>query len=136
MIPTVQLSLPHDHLGSGKSGIWTENDGLFIFPPYLSEYGTGWYKGSADAMYANLTFLKRSNEELVPINQGYAIYNMNYAEMLGQHVDKDGYHHLAGRWMICWGMPGIVGTGSDQKIIDQEKPLNPKATFASWNLPH
>ena len=63
-----------DHLGSGKEwDLDRKNDGLFIFPPYLSEYGSGWYRGTADAMYSNLTFLNRSNEEFVVINQGYAI---------------------------------------------------------------
>ncbi|MBP7176605.1 MAG: glucose-1-phosphate adenylyltransferase subunit GlgD [Thermoclostridium sp.] len=130
-----------DHLGSGKEwDLDRKTDGLFIFPPYLSEYGTGWYKGSADAMYANLTFLKRSNEEFVLINQGYAIYNMNYTGMLEQHVDKDADITIACRQMD--DLPkdelshlGVVERGSDQKIIDfQEKPLNPKSNFASLGI--
>lgn len=130
-----------DHLGSGKEwDLDRKTDGLFIFPPYLSEYGTGWYKGTADAMYANLTFLKRSNEEFVVINQGYAIYNMNYTEMLEQHVDKDADITIACRQMD--DLPreelshlGIVERDSDQKIIDfQEKPLNPKGNFASLGI--
>ena len=89
-----------DHLGSGKEwDLDRKTDGLFIFPPYLSEFGTGWDKGTADAMYANLTFLKRSNEEFVVINQGYAICNMNYTDMLKQHVDKDADITVACRHM-------------------------------------
>ena len=91
-------------------------------------------------MYANLTFLKRSNEEFVVINQGYAICNMNYTDMLKQHVDKDADITVACRHMD--DLPkedlillGIVERDSDEKIIDfQEKPLNPKSNFASLGI--
>jgi len=130
-----------DHLGSGKEwDLDRKNDGLFILPPYLSEYGTGWYKGNADAMYSNLTFLNRSNEEFVLINQGYAIYNMNYTDMLKQHVDKDADITIACRHMKDFPKEylcnlGIVETDSEMRIIDmQEKPLNPKSDFASMGV--
>ena len=130
-----------DHLGSGKEwDLDRKNDGLFILPPYLSEYGTGWYKGNAHAMYSNLTFLNRSNEEFVLINQGYAIYNMNYTDMLKQHVDKDADVTIACRYMKDFPQEylcnlGIVEKDSDQRIIDmQEKPLNPKSDFASMGV--
>lgn len=130
-----------DHLGSGKEwDLDRKTDGLFIFPPYLSEYGSGWYKGTADAMYSNLTYLKRSNEEFVVINQGYAIYNMNYTDMLKQHVDKDADITIACRRMDDFPPEdlthlGIVERDLDQRIIDlQEKPLNPKSNFASMGV--
>ena len=130
-----------DHLGSGKEwDLDRKNDGLFILTPYLSEYGTGWYKGNADAMYKNLTFLNRSNEEFVVINQGYAIYNMNYIDILKQHVDKDADVTIACRHMndfpkeyLC--ALGIIEADSDKRITDiQEKPLNPKSHFASMGV--
>lgn len=130
-----------DHLGSGKEwDLDRKTDGLFIFPPFLSEYGTGWYRGTADAIYSNLTFLKRSKEEFVVINQGYAIYNMDYNEMLRQHVDKDADITIACRVMDDLprddlSLLGIVETDIDQRIIDfQEKPLNPKNNFASLGI--
>lgn len=130
-----------DHLGSGKEwDLDRKNDGLFIFPPYLSEYGSGWYRGTADAMYSNLTFLNRSNEEFVVINQGYAIYNMLYGEMLEQHVDKDADITIACRYMYDFSQEelthlGIIERDSEQRIIDfQEKPLNPKSNFASMGI--
>lgn len=130
-----------DHLGSGKEwDLDRKNDGLFIFPPYLSEYGTGWYRGTADSMYSNLTYLKRSNEEFVVINQGYAIYNMTYKEMLEQHVDKDADITIATRYMHDFSkedlsLLGIVETDTENRIIDfQEKPLNPKSSLASMGI--
>ncbi|AGC69027.1 glucose-1-phosphate adenylyltransferase GlgD [Thermoclostridium stercorarium subsp. stercorarium DSM 8532] len=130
-----------DHLGSGKEwDLDRKNDGLFILPPCLSEYGTGWYRGNADAMYSNLTFLNRSNEEFVLINQGYAIYNMNYTDMLKHHVDKDADITIACRHMTDFPKEylcalGIVETDTDMRITDmQEKPLNPKSDFASMGV--
>ncbi len=130
-----------DHLSSGKEwDLDRKNDGLFIFPPYLSEYGTGWYKGTADAIYSNLTYLKRSNEEFIVINQGYAIYNMNYTEMLEQHVDKDADITIACRYMDDFTQDelshlGIVEKDTEQRVTDlQEKPLNPRSNFASMGI--
>jgi glucose-1-phosphate adenylyltransferase len=72
-----------DHLGSGKEwDLDRRYDGLFVFPPSLSEDESGWYKGSADAMYNNLSFLKRSNEDYVIISQGNGIFKMQFDEML------------------------------------------------------
>jgi glucose-1-phosphate adenylyltransferase len=127
-----------DHLGSGKEwDLDRKNEGLRIFPPYLSEYGSGWYKGSADAIYNNLTFLERSDEEFVVIGQGYAIYNMDFKPMLEQHVDKDADITIACRYMDDFSdnekkMLGIVQINEDGRIIDFcEKPLNPKGNLAS-----
>jgi len=50
-----------DHIGSGKEwDLDRRQGGLFLFPPYLAGDSTGWYKGSADGMYNNITFLRRS----------------------------------------------------------------------------
>ena len=127
-----------DHLGSGREwDLDRKNEGLRIFPPYLSELGTGWYKGSADAIYNNLTFLERSDEEFVVIGQGYAIYNMDFRPMLEQHVDKDADITIACRYMDDFSenekkMLGIVQINDDGKITDfSEKPLNPKGNLGS-----
>jgi len=130
-----------DHLGSGKEwDLDRKNEGLFIFPPYLSEFGTGWYKGTADAMYNNLTFLERSNEDYVVIGQGYAIYNMDFEPMLKQHIEKGADITIAIRNMSdfslsCQKSMGIVELDEDQRIIDfMEKPMNPKNNMGSMGI--
>lgn len=130
-----------DHLGSGKEwDLDRKNDGLFIFPPYLSEYGTGWYKGTADAMYNNLTFLQRSNEEYVVIGQGYAIYNMDYTPMIEQHIQKNADITIACRDISDFScndqrLMGIVDTDDDCRITSfMEKPINPRSTIGSMGI--
>lgn len=130
-----------DHLGSGKEwDLDRKNEGLFIFPPYLSELGTGWYKGTADAMYNNLSYLERSDEEFVVIAQGYAISNMDYQPMVDAHIASG-----ADITIICRSMQdfnteeqrllGMLEFDEDKRITDfQEKPLKPDGSYCSLGI--
>ncbi|HBR01801.1 MAG TPA: glucose-1-phosphate adenylyltransferase subunit GlgD [Ruminiclostridium sp.] len=130
-----------DHLGSGKEwDLDRKKDGLFIFPPFLSEFGTGWYKGSADAMYNNLGYFERSKEEFVVIGQGYAVYNMDYTPMLEQHIQTEADITIACRNMSDFSsddqkLLGIVEINSEGRITDfMEKPLHPKNIMGSTGV--
>jgi glucose-1-phosphate adenylyltransferase len=80
-----------DHLGSGKEwDLDRRNNGLFIFAPFLAGEDSGWYKGSADGMYNNLTFLKRSLEEYAIITTGNCIYKMDFERLIEAHEAKGG----------------------------------------------
>lgn len=127
-----------DHLGSGKEwDLDRRYDGLFIFPPTMTDEESGWYRGSADAMYHNLTFLRRSNEEYVVIAQGNGIFRMQMGDMLQYHIDKDADITLAYRKMYDYSPEelsslGIIRIDGDNRIIDlQEKRLNPQSDLAS-----
>ena len=130
-----------DHLGSGKEwDLDRKNEGLFIFPPYLSEVGTGWYKGTADAMYNNLTYLARSDDEYVIICQGYAIYNMDYTPMIKAHIESGADITLACHTLSDFSITeqrllGMVEIDDSGRITDlQEKPLNPHGEFCSMGV--
>ena len=127
-----------DHLGSGKEwDLDRRYDGLFIFPPTVSDEESGYYRGSADAMYHNLSFLKRSNEEYVVIAQGNGIFKMQMGDMLQYHIDKNADITLAYRKMNDYTTEelsslGIIKIDEGNRIIDlQEKPLNPQSDLAS-----
>ncbi len=127
-----------DHLGSGKEwDLDRKNEGLFIFPPYLSEFGTGWYKGTADALYNNITFLERSDEEFVIIGQGYAISNMDFTPMLEQHIESGADITIACRSMEDFSaeeqrLMGMVVIDGRGRITDfMEKPLTPRTSIGS-----
>ena len=130
-----------DHLGSGKEwDLDRRYDGLFIFPPSLSDDDSGIYRGSADAMYKNLSFLKRSNEEYVIIAQGNCVYKTIYNSMLEYHIQKDADITIAYREMTDYNQIeltglGIISINEDKRIIDlQEKPLNPMTKDASIGI--
>lgn len=130
-----------DHLGSGKEwDLDRRHDGLFIFPPSLTGENSGWYQGSADAMFHNITFLKRSFEEYVVIAMGNCIYNMRFDEMLEYHLEKNADITIAYRDMTDLPQEELVHLGSlcvdeNGRITDfQEKHNNPKFTTCSMGI--
>lgn len=130
-----------DHLGSGKEwDLDRRYDGLFIFPPSLSGDDSGWYRGSADAMYNNLSFIKRSNEEYVVISQGNGIFKMQFDEMLEYHKKTNADITLAYRKMYDLSREdlsrlGIIKLDKNNKVTDlQEKPLHPQSDLGSIGI--
>jgi len=130
-----------DHLGSGKEwDLDRRYDGLFVFPPSLSEDESGWYRGSADAMYNNLSFLKRSNEDYVIISQGNGIFKMQFDEMLDYHMSVNADITMAYREMYDYSpdelsMLGIIKIDENNRIVDlQEKPLHPQSDLGSIGI--
>jgi len=80
----------HDHLSSAKWwDLGRKQGGLFIFSPYQSDDNHNWYRGTADSIYQNITYLKRSNEPYVIISSGNSIHKMDYNELIEYHVSKD-----------------------------------------------
>lgn len=130
-----------DHLGSGKEwDLDRRNDGLFIFPPSLAGDDSGWYRGSADAMYNNLTFLRRSNEEYVVIAQGNGVYKMVFDDMLEYHRDINADITIAYREMSDFlpdelSQLGIIKVDEGGRVADlQEKPLHPESNLGSMGI--
>jgi len=130
-----------DHLGSGKEwDLDKRMGGLYLFPPYLAESGSGWYQGSADAMYNNMTFLRHSNEEYVLITTGNCIYKMDYTPLLEQHKKSGADISVCCRDMADLDPEelkhfGIVQMNEGNRIVDMnEKSMNPNGTMASMGV--
>lgn len=127
-----------DHLGSGKEwDLDRRNGGLFFFPPYLEGSGSGWYRGSAEGIYNNMSFLKRSTEEYVIIGTGNCIYKTLYSDMLDKHIQTEAditvlYRDMNDIDPIELKHFGILELDDNKCIKEmQEKPLNPKSSTAS-----
>ncbi len=130
-----------DHIGSGKEwDLDRRRGGLFLFPPYLSEESSGWYKGSADGLYHNLTFLRRSNDEFVVMATGNCIYKMTYDKMLQNHVDSGADITILYRDMSDLELEerkhlGMVEFDEEQRLTEMyEKQLHPKGIYASMGV--
>lgn len=113
-------------------------DGWSIFNPELGEYittvppqmrmGDNWYLGTADAIYQNLYLLERSKAKWVLILSGDHIYRMDYAPMLGFHMQN-----AADVTVACMEVPvasatqfGIMSLSHDGQITQfSEKPAQP-----------
>ena len=78
-----------EHLNSAK---WWDfgrkQGGLYIFTPTITAENGYWYRGTADAIYQNLDFLKRCHEPYVVITSGDAVYKLDYNKVLEYHIAK------------------------------------------------
>ena len=110
----------NEHLSSSK---WWDfgrkQGGLYLFTPTVTAENSDWYRGTADAMYQNIDFLKNRHEPYV--------YKMDYNDLLEFHIAKKADITIA-----CKDMPadadvsrfGVVRMNEDSRITDfEEKPL-------------
>jgi len=130
-----------DHLGSGKEwDLDRRNNGLFVFPPYLAGEESGWYKGSADGIHSNLTFLTRSKEEYVLLATGNCIYNMDYNDLLEEHLSSEAdvtimYRDMSDLDPSEWVNFGNLVINDDKRIVDfLEKPVHPQGESSSMGV--
>ena len=111
--------------------------GVHILSPYEAKTDTSWYKGTANAIYQNIRFLKIYDPEYVLILSGDHIYKMDYDKMLAAHK-KSG----ADCTIACMEVPieeasrfGILNTNPDGTIYEfEEKPAIPKSNLASMGI--
>ncbi len=118
-----------DHLSSAKWwNFGRKQGGLFVFTPYVTDNNALGFKGTADSMYQNISFLERSNKDYVVITNGECIYKMNYSDIVNYHVKKD-----ADVTIVCRDQQenlsqfGVMNLDDDDRVVDlDEKPLDPQ----------
>ena len=59
-----------------------------MFTPTITADNGYWYRGTADAIYQNLDFLKKCHEPYVIITSGDAVYKLDYNKVLEYHIAK------------------------------------------------
>ena len=118
----------NEHLSSSK---WWDfgrkQGGMYVFTPTITAEHSDWYRGTADALYQNLDFLKKSHEPYVVIAGGDCIYKLDYHKVLEYHIEKK-----ADITVVCKDMEpeedvtrfGLVKTNAEGRITDfEEKPM-------------
>ncbi len=111
--------------------------GVTILPPYQSRYGASWYRGTADAIYQNLSYLQSYDPEHVLIISGDHIYKMDYSEMLNTHIKNHADLTIGGLIVEPEEASrfGIMSTDQENRILEfEEKPENPKGNLASMGI--
>lgn len=111
--------------------------GVHILSPYEAKKDTSWYKGTANAIYQNIRFMKMYDPEYVLILSGDHIYKMDYDKMLAAHKESKADCTIA-----CMEVPiqeasrfGILNTNKDGSIYEfEEKPAKPKSNLASMGI--
>ena len=123
----------NEHLNSSK---WWDfgrkQGGLYIFTPTITADNSSWYRGTADSIYQNLDWLKKSHEPYVVIASGDAVYKMDY------NIEK-----RADITVVCKDMPvgtdvsrfGVLKTDDEGRITEfEEKPVESRDSTISCGI--
>ena len=126
------------YIGNGNPwDLDRSHGGAFVLPPYQSGSSGEWYKGTANAIYQNLSFLEGFNPKNVLILSGDHIYKMHYGKMLKEHL-KSGAAATIAVMPVPWEEAsrfGIMNTDEEGKITEfAEKPKEPKSNLASMGI--
>jgi len=126
------------YLGIGTPwGLDRRNGGMTILPPYMQKKGGSWYKGTANAIYQNISFIERYDPEYVLVISGDHIYKMDYSLMLQHHIDNNADLTIAGI-EVSWSEAsrfGLMHIDEANRIIGfEEKPKKPTSNLASMGV--
>ena len=127
----------NEHLNSSK---WWDfgrkQGGLYLFTPTITATNSYWYKGTADALYQNISFLKSAHEPYVVIASGDAVYKLDYNKVLEEHIATG-----ADITVVCKDIQpgeddinrfGVVKLADDNRVISfEEKPIVAETNTAS-----
>ena len=129
----------NEHLSSSK---WWDfgrkQGGLFVLTPAVTSNNSNWYRGTADAIYQNLDFLKKSHEPYVVIASGDGIYKLDFNKVLEYHIDKK-----ADITVVCTDMEpdmdierfGTIKMNEESRIEEfEEKPIVAKTNTISCGI--
>ncbi len=129
----------NEYIGNGQP--WrlnTTHSCAQILPPYeRHDKKSGWYKGTANAIYQNIDFIQRFHPDYVVILSGDHIYKMDYAAMVAYHEKHNASCTIAVRSVPLSEASrfGILNTNPDNSIYEfEEKPKVPKSTNASMGI--
>ena len=126
------------YIGNGNPwDLDRSHGGVYVLPPYQSAKAGEWSKGTANAIYQNLSFLESFKPENVLILSGDHIYKMHYGEMLKAHKESGAAVTIA-VMPVPWEEAsrfGIMNVDEEGTITDfEEKPAEPKSNLASMGI--
>jgi glucose-1-phosphate adenylyltransferase len=131
-----------NHIGTGAA--WDmigRNRGISILPPFKDYENPHWYRGSADAVYQNLDYIRYYGPSVILILSGDHIYQMDYREMIRYHNEHDAdltaaFIEVPLESASRFGVAEIADEGSDggRMLSYEEKPAAPKSNWASLTV--
>ena len=129
----------NEYIGNGQPwGLNKTHSCAQVLPPYeRHDKKSGWYKGTANAIYQNIDFIERFDPEYGVILSGDHIYKMDYAAMVAYHEQHNASCTIAVRNVPLEEASrfGILNTNPDNSIYEfEEKPKFPKSTNASMGI--
>jgi len=108
-----------------------------LLQPYLTRKGRDWYRGTADAVYQNLSYIDEQDAELVLILSGDHIYGMDYSKMLKFHEENQAdvtlaVTHIPEEEVQRFGT--VIVDEEGQVTGFQEKVKKPKSDLVSMGI--
>ena len=128
----------NEYIGNGQPwDLDRLHGGVHVLPPYQQASGSDWYKGTANAIYQNLSFIDRYDPKYVIILSGDQICKQDYSDFLRFHKEKNAEFSVA-VMEVPWSEAsrfGLMVTDEDDRInAFQEKPKEPKSHYAVTGL--
>lgn len=128
----------NEYIGNGMPwGLNSANGGIHVLSPYSKSQSSEWYKGTANAIFQNISFIERYQPSHVLILSGDHIYKMDYSKMINAHVRNNADCTIAVLEVPIEeaGRFGIMITDKTGHITEfQEKPSEPKSNKASMGI--
>ena len=129
----------NSYIGNGQPWDLDRSDGgVHILPPYMREGEKGtWYKGTANAIFQNLSFIEAYDPEYVLILSGDHVYKMDYADLLRRHKEAGAACTIAVLEVPMEEASrfGIMNVDENDDIYEfEEKPKKPKSNLASMGI--
>ena len=129
----------NEYIGNGQPwGLNKTHSCAQVLPPYeRNDKKSGWYEGTANAIYKNIDFVDRFDPDYVVVLSGDHIYKMDYNAMVEYHVANNASCTIAVRTVPLAEASrfGILNTNPDNSIYEfEEKPKQPKSTNASMGI--
>jgi glucose-1-phosphate adenylyltransferase len=128
-----------DHLGTGAPwDLVGRGRGVKILPPFVADSQSHWYRGTADAVYQNLHFVRAHRPRDVLILSGDHVYRMDFRPLVESHRQSG-----ADLTMVVKDLDPELGRGrfgfaevDDQGRVTgyEEKPERPRSRLASLTM--
>ncbi len=128
----------NDYIGNGQPWDLDRSfGGVHILSPYQGKRTSAWYKGTANAIYQNLSFIKMYDPKYVLILSGDHIYKMDYSKMLYAHKSSGADCTIAAIEVPLSEASrfGVLNVNEEDTIYEfEEKPKQPKSNLASMGI--
>ena len=126
------------HLGTGEPWDFTgRSRGVKILPPSTGFKDSDWYRGTADAIRQNVSFIKAHPSKEVLILSGDHIYQMDLAGLVDFHRQKEADITI-GMMVVPKSQMHQFGAGitdSEGRVVEwEEKPKVPRTNLASMGI--
>ncbi|WP_454086073.1 glucose-1-phosphate adenylyltransferase family protein [Georgenia sp. Marseille-Q6866] len=79
-----------EHLAGGRPwDLDRSRGGLMVLGPHRGDEREGWHEGTADALWRKADRIRRHDPDVVLVASADAVYRMDYADVVAQHVAGD-----------------------------------------------